>query len=137
MTRLSGQPRLSQIAYRLVFLPPLVRPPRHPRPLFDARAGRFPVGPQIRRVDHQGLLFAVLGGQTCHRSCEDTPVVSPFPTVVEGLVRPVSGERIPPPQAIAIDTDNPARNAPVIDTLYAVALRNDELGTRNLRIRQQ
>ena len=69
---------------------------------------------QIGRVYHHGLRLAVLGSQTGHHSREDALVAPPFPTVVERFVRPVGGGSIPPPQAIAIDEDNPAQNTSVI-----------------------
>ena len=41
------------------------------------------MGLEICRVDHHGLLFAVLSGQTCHHPGEDAFLAPPLPPAVE------------------------------------------------------
>ena len=52
------------------------------------------------------------------------------------LVGAVFPGRIPPPQAIAIDEDNPAQDPSVIDPWLAVGLGKVGLQTRHLRVAQ-
>ena len=87
-------------------------------------------------VDHHGRLLTVLSRQPGHDPGEDTPVAPSFPTVVERLVRAVFPRRISPPQAIAIDEDNPAQDTPVINPGLAARLGEVRLQTRHLRIAQ-
>lgn len=103
-------------------MPPLVRPIRRPRPLFGGHAGRRSMGLEICRVDHHGLLFAVLGGQICHHPGEDAFLAPPLPSAVERLMRTILLRRIPPTQAIAIDEDNAAQNPPAIDPRLTMRL---------------
>lgn len=49
-------------------------------------------------------------------------------------MRTVGRRAIPPPQAIAIDEDNPTQHAPIINTRFAVGLAEEGLKTRHLRI---
>ena len=49
-------------------------------------------------------------------------------------MRPVFLRRVSPAQAIAIDEDNPARNASIIDAGLAMGPREAGLRTRHLRI---
>ena len=77
-------------------------------PLFYAHGGRGPVGLEIGRVDHHGLLFTVLGGQAGHDPGEDGLVTLPLPAVVVRLMRTVFRRRVTPTQPIAIYKDNPA-----------------------------
>lgn len=120
-----------------MFIPPLVRPIRRPRPpLFHAHARRCSVGLEIGRVDHHGLLFTELGGQAGHHSSEDALVAPPFPTVVQRLMRPIENASITSPHPFEIDEDNATQYAPIIDKRLAVRLREDRFKTRHLRIAQ-
>ena len=103
-------------------------------PLFDAHAGRCPMCFQIGRVDHDGLLFAVLSGQTSHHPGEDALIAPSLPTVVERLVWAAFSGRVAPSQAIAINEDNPAQHTPIINARLAVGLGTIGLKSRHLRI---
>ena len=105
-------------------------------PLFDAHAGRCSVGLQIRCIDHHGLLFAVIGSQTRHQPGEDALIALPLPAILERLVRAIGRRRVPPPQPVAVDEDNPTRHTSVIDAGFAMGLREEGLKTRHLRLRQ-
>ena len=94
------------------------------------------MGLQIGGVDHHGLLLAVLGSQPRHHLRKDPPLAPAIPPVVERLVGAIVLQRISPTQPIAIDEDNPAQDAPIIDTGLAVGLREIGLKTRHLRIAQ-
>jgi hypothetical protein len=94
------------------------------------------VGLQVGGIDHHGLRLAEFGCQTGHHLHEDTLVALSFPTVLERLVRAAGGVGIAPPQAIAIDRDNPAENVPVIDAPLAVGRQQEGLQTHHLRIRR-
>lgn len=83
---------------------------------------------EIGCVDHDCLFVAVIRGQTHHHLREDAFVAPPFPAIVQRLVEIIFLGRIAPPQAIAINEDNPAQNAPVINARLAVGLR--EKGSR-------
>jgi NAD(P)-dependent dehydrogenase (short-subunit alcohol dehydrogenase family) len=94
------------------------------------------VGLEIGRVDHDGLLFGFLGGQT-HQDLGEHALLAPaLPAVVQGLVRTVLPGRITPSQAIAIDENNAAQHAPVVDAGLAMRLREEGLETRHLRLGQ-
>lgn len=77
---------------------------------------------QTGRVDHDGAAFGLGAGQALHHPDEDASLTSSLPAVVEGLVRPVGRQRIPPAQAVAIDEDDPAQHTAVIHPRLAVAL---------------
>jgi hypothetical protein len=62
----------------------------------------------------------VLGSQTGHHSREDSLVAPSLPMVVECFVWTVGKGGITPPQAIAIDEDNPTYHTSVIDAWLAV-----------------
>lgn len=93
-TTLSGRLWESQMACRLVFMPPLVRPITDRAPLFDARTGRRAMGLQVGGVDHHGHLLAVFSGKTRHHPGEDTLTALALPTVVESLVRSKGGRGV-------------------------------------------
>jgi len=105
-------------------------------PLFHAHAGRGPVCLQVGRVDHHGLLLAVLRSQANHDTSEYALVAPSLPAVIQGLVRTVFRRCIAPPQPIAIDEDNAAQHTPVINARLAVGLREVGLKTRHLRVGQ-
>ena len=92
------------------------------------------MGFEISGVDHDRRLFAVVSGQTDHHLRKDAFVAPPLPTVVERLMRAIFLGRISPPQAIAIDEDNPAQNASIIDTWLAMRLGKVGLKARHLRV---
>ena len=85
-------------------------------------AGRCPVGFEVGRINHHGLLFAVVSRQTGHHPGEDAFVAPSLPAIVQGLVRAVLLGCVPPSQAITIDKDNPAQNPSIIDTGLAMEL---------------
>lgn len=58
------------------------------------------------------------------------------PAVVECLVRTVFPGRITPAQPVAIDEDDPAQHAPIIDSRLAVALGEIWRKPRHLLISQ-
>lgn len=91
---------------------------------------------QMRRVDHQRIGPAALIGQFEKHPGEDTLLAPTLPATVEGLVRTIFCRRIPPPQTIAIDEDNPGQHARVIDTWLAVGLRKERLQLGHLHIAQ-
>ena len=122
-------------------MPPLVRPIRRPRwssppPLFRPQAARRAVCLQVGRIDHHRLRNRRLGGQPLHHSSEDALVAPTLPPIVERLRRTILLGRIAPPQAIAIDEDNAAQNAAVIDPRHAMALREERPKPGHLRVRQ-
>ena len=91
---------------------------------------------EIRCIDHDRLLLGAFGGQSLHHPGEDPHVTPPLPTVVERLRRPILTRGITPPQAIAIDEDNPAENPPIIHPRLAMALRKERLQPLHLVVRQ-
>jgi hypothetical protein len=94
------------------------------------------MGLQIGGVDHDRLLFAVIRREADHHPGEDTLVPPPLPTVVEDLLGAVFSGRVPPPQAIAIDEDNPVQDPSVVDARLAVGLGKIGRQTRHLRVAQ-
>ena len=92
------------------------------------------MGLQVGGVDHHGLPLAVLGSQARHHRREDAFLAPALPAVVERLVRALGLRRITPAQTIAIDKDNSAQDAPIIDAGLAMGLREVGLQTRHLRI---
>ena len=103
-------------------MPLFVRTIRRPRPVFDAHAGRCPVGLYIGGVHHDGLFVTMLGGETSHHPCEDALAALAVPAIVECLVRRLFRRRIAPTQAIALDEDNPIQHNSIIDARLAVGL---------------
>jgi hypothetical protein len=94
------------------------------------------VGLQVGGVDHHGLLFAVVGSQTCHHLGEDAFVAPPLPTVIERLVWAIGRRGIAPSQPIAINEDNAAQHTSIINAWFTVGLGEERFKTRHLRIRQ-
>ena len=54
------------------------------------------MGGEVRRVDHDRILFAMLGSQICHHLGEDTLVAPPLPAIIQRLVRAIGRRRITP-----------------------------------------
>lgn len=79
---------------------------------------RFEVG----RVDHYRVSFPALIGQFEQHPSKDAFLAPTLPPTVEGLVRTIGVRRVSPPQPIAIDEDNPAQHALVVDARLAVGL---------------
>jgi hypothetical protein len=94
------------------------------------------MGLQAGSIDHHGILFARLGGQSHHQRCENAFVAPTLPTVVERLVGAILLRRISPSQTIAIDENNPASNPPIIDTSFAMGFRKVGFQPPHLRIVQ-
>jgi len=94
------------------------------------------VGFEVGRINHHGLLFAVVSRQTGHHPGEDALVAPSLPAVVQGLVRTVLLGCVPPSQAIAIDEDNPAQNPSIINTGLAMGPGEKGLKTRHLGVTQ-
>lgn len=67
---------------------------------------------------------------------EHPHLTSPFPAIIQCLVRPLSPRRIPPEQAIVIDENDPAQHPPSIDPSLAVALGKIRRQALHLLIRQ-
>ena len=94
---------------------------------------RFKIG----RVDHDRLALGSLRcRQAFHHADEDAFVAPPLPAIVERLRRAVFPRRIAPPQPIAVDEDDPAQNAPIINALAAMALGKIGLKPSHLLVRQ-
>jgi len=72
------------------------------------------VGLQVCRVDHHGLLFAVLGRQTRHHPGEDALIAPPLPAIIKRLVRAIGRRGVAPSQPIAVNEDNPTQHTSVI-----------------------
>ena len=87
--RFKGRPLLSLMACSLVFISPLVRSIRRPRPLFSRPNWTPCDGLLIGGVDHYRILFAVLGGQACHNPHENAFLAPTLPPAVQRLVWPV------------------------------------------------
>ena len=82
---------------------------------------------EMGRVDHERVGFAPQISQFQEHPREDAFLTPPLPAAVEGLVRTIGLRCIPPAQAIAIDEDNPAQDALVINAGFAVGLREERL----------
>jgi hypothetical protein len=91
---------------------------------------------EIGRIDHHRLRNGGFGSQPVHHPGEHPLVTPPLPPVVETLRRAILLWRIAPPQAIAIDEDYPAQHTPVIDARLAMALGEEGLKPRHLRVGQ-
>jgi hypothetical protein len=74
------------------------------------------------RVDHQRVRFPALIGQLQEHSGKDTFLAPSLPTAVTRLWRAVFRRRVSPPQAIAIDEDNPAQDPSIIDPRLPMGL---------------
>src|SRR3546814_4296195 len=106
-------------------------------PLFYPQARRRAVRFKIGRVDHDRLALGSLRcRQAFHHADEDAFVAPPLPAIVERLRRAVFPRRIAPPQPIAVDEDDPAQNAPIINALAAIALGKIRLKPSHLLVRQ-
>src|SRR5690606_29153384 len=118
-------------------MPPFVRPIRRPAPLFYPQAGSRAVGLQIGRVDHDCLeLWSLRHSQAFHHPDKDTLVAPALPAVVKRLGRAVFLRRIAPPEPVAVNEDDPAQNAPIINALATMALGEIRTKTSHLLVRQ-
>ena len=91
---------------------------------------------EISRIDHDRLALSTLARQTIHHRDEDPFVAPSLPAVVERLCRTVFPRRIAPPQPVAIDEDNAAQHAAIINPRLAMTPRKKRLKPRYLLIRQ-
>lgn len=87
-------------------------------------------------IDHNCLLFAVLGNQPHHHPREDALFAPALPTAVEHLVRAIGFRSITPPLPIAVDEGYPAQNPPVVDPWLAMRLWKAGFQTRHLCVAQ-
>ena len=71
-----------------------------------------------------------------HDPREYTHIVPPLPTIVKCLGRAILFRRITPPQPIAIDEDNTAEHATVINAWHTMALREIRPEPRHLSFTQ-
>ena len=92
------------------------------------------MGLQMGRIDHQRVRASTLIRQSEEHFCEDALLAPPFPTAVKCLVRPIFLRGIAPSQAIAIDEDNATQNPPVVNTGFAMGLREIGLKLGQLRV---
>lgn len=91
---------------------------------------------QIGCVNHDGFRVCALDGKTFHHPAKHAHNTPTLPTIIERLVRPVLPGCIPPPQAIAIDKNDPAQNTAVINPTLAVALGKIRRKPRHMLICQ-
>jgi hypothetical protein len=91
---------------------------------------------EIGRVDHDRLALGALGRKAIHHRHEDTLVAPSLPAVVERVCRTIFPGRIPLPQPIAIDEDNAAKDAVIIDPRSTMTPRKERLKPSHLLIRQ-
>ena len=105
-------------------------------PFINAQTGRCAMCLQVSRIDHHRLLLAVPGCHPGQHLREDAFVAPALPTVVKRFVRTILFRRIPPAQSIAVYEDYSAQDAPLINTGFAVGLREVGLQTRHLRVAQ-
>jgi len=113
-------------------MPPFVRP-GGPTPLFYPQAGSRAVGLEIGRVDHDGHALCSLGhSQAFHHLEKDALVTPTFPAVIKRLGRAIFLWRISPPEAVAVDENDAAQNASIINALATIALGEVRLKTSHL-----
>lgn len=86
-------------------------------------------------IDHDGPRGIRPGRQPRHHAGEHPHRRPSLPAIAHGPWRPIPGG-IAPPQAVAVDEDDPARHPPVIDPWSAVALGKEGLTTRHPLDRQ-
>ncbi len=122
MNRSSGRPRLSQMAYSLVFMLPWCGRSGVHAPLFYGHTDRCSMCLQVCGVDHHGLLLTVVRSEACHHTSENALSAPTPPTALKASCEAIGGGCITPAQAIADTEDNPADNPPVINTWLAVGL---------------
>lgn len=91
---------------------------------------------EIGRVDHHRLRDGGLGGQPSHHPGKYPLVAPPLPPVVVGFRRAILLWRIALTQAIAVDEDYAAQHPPVIDARLSMALGEEGLEPRYLRVGQ-
>lgn len=87
------------------------------QPLFEQAGGR-PMRLQVRhidhRIDHQRIRPAALGGELGENAIEHAEPAPADEPVLDHLVRTILGRRIPPPQNVADDKDNPRNHPPIV-----------------------
>lgn len=85
---------------------------------------------KISRFSEEQIMAILKQQEADHHPREDTFLAPTLPLAVERLVRTVGIGSVSPAQPIAVDEDNPAQDAPVIDPWPAVRLREErgELG---------
>lgn len=127
--RLSGTPRMSQMAWKLVFMSSLVPQIRCARPFFRNPTGRAQARLQAGGVDHHGVLFAMFGTQNGHNPAEDAFVALPLPTETKRPARATGEMRVAPSQPVAVNPDNATQYTSAINVLLDVAL--GEKGSRH------
>jgi hypothetical protein len=91
---------------------------------------------EIGRVDHDRLALGALCRKAIHHRREDTLVAPSLQAVIERLCRTISPGRIPPPQPIAIDEDNAAQHAVIIDPRSTMTPGRERLEASHLLISQ-
>ncbi|KXJ00540.1 hypothetical protein AN414_24565 [Serratia marcescens] len=95
------------------------------------------MGLEIGRIDHDGLvLCGFRHGQTFHHLDKYALVAPAFPAVIKRLRRAIFLRRITPTQPVAVDEDDAAQNASIINALAAMALGEIGLKTSHLLVRQ-
>src|SRR3546814_11342772 len=107
-----------------------------PDPLFYPKARRRAVGLQIGRVDHDRLaLWRLRCGQALHHADEDAFVAPPLPAIIKRLRRAILPRRIPQPEPIAVNEDDPSQNPSIADPPAPLALPKIGLQTPHLPAR--
>jgi len=94
------------------------------------------MGLQVGRINHDGPGLGGLRSQPLEDPGEDAEFAPSLPAIVERLRRPILRRRIPPPQAVAIDEDNAAQDATVINARAPMALREEGAKALHLRLCQ-
>lgn len=87
-------------------------------------------------IDHQCLRAVPFGSQFRQHSGEDALFAPTPPTIVKGIWRAILGRHVSPSQPIAIDEDNPAQQALVIDARLALGLCEEGAEKLYLQLRQ-
>ena len=131
-----GRPASSQTMWSLEFSPPLVRPVRRGRPLFE-QVRRRAMGLEMRRVDHAPLRLRPLSGETGEDAVKDAEPAPADEAVIERFVRAIVLGRVFPLQAVADDVDNAAHHTPVIDPRHAMLELKMRRYPRHLALAQQ
>lgn len=91
---------------------------------------------EVGCVDHERVDLATQIGEFQEHPRKDAFLAPPLPAAVQRLVRTIRLRCIPPAQPIAVDEDNPAQDALVIDAWFAVGLREEWLQLGHLIVTQ-
>ena len=95
------------------------------------------MGLEIGRVDHDGLaLCSLRHSQAFHHLEKDALVTPTFPAVIKRLGGAIFLWRIAPPEAVAVDENDAAQNASIINALATMALGEVRLKASHLLVRQ-